>query len=68
MVEFALPNAAEIQTEIERLLAATNNSLPNQVLNELIRSAQGLSMERIRRVLSRANRPHVENYKRKMWN
>ncbi len=54
VVEFALPSAAEIQTEIERLLTATNNSLPNQILNELVRSAQGLSMERIRRVLSRA--------------
>ena len=54
VVEFALPSAIEIQTEIERLLSATNNSLSNQVLGELVRSAQGLSMERIRRVLSRA--------------
>ena len=54
VVEFPLPSAIEIQSEIEKLLAATNNSLPNQVLNELVRSAQGLSMERIRRVLSRA--------------
>ncbi|MGF1674699.1 MAG: AAA family ATPase, partial [Rivularia sp. (in: cyanobacteria)] len=54
VVEFPLPSAAEIQTEIQRLLTATNNSLPNQILNELVRSAQGLSMERIRRVLSRA--------------
>ena len=54
VIEFPLPSAIEIQSEIEKLLAATNNSLPNQVLNELVRSAQGLSMERIRRVLSRA--------------
>ena len=54
VVEFPLPSTIEIQTEIGKLLAATNNSLPNQVLNELVRSAQGLSMERIRRVLSRA--------------
>ena len=27
VVEFALPSATEIQTEIEKLLAATNNSL-----------------------------------------
>ncbi len=54
VLEFPLPSAIEIQSEIEKLLAATNNSLPNQVLNELVRSAQGLSMERIRRVLSRA--------------
>ncbi|MEL7241995.1 MAG: AAA family ATPase [Cyanobacteria bacterium J06573_2] len=54
VLEFPLPSATEIQTEIEKLLTATNNSLPNQVLNELVRSAQGLSMERIRRVLSRA--------------
>ena len=36
------------------MLSATGQPLGNQLLDELARSAQGLSMERIRRVLTRA--------------
>ncbi|MHC5833517.1 MAG: AAA family ATPase, partial [Nostoc sp.] len=51
VVEFPLPAAAEIKTEVERLLQSTSNSLSGKVLDDLVRSCQGLSMERIRRVL-----------------
>ncbi|WP_017654142.1 AAA family ATPase [Fortiea contorta] len=60
VVEFPLPAAAEIKTEVERLLQATGNSLSGRVLDDLVRSCQGLSMERIRRVLARAIATHGE--------
>ncbi|MBW4624187.1 MAG: AAA family ATPase [Brasilonema octagenarum HA4186-MV1] len=60
VLEFPLPAAAEIKIEVERLLAATGHSLPTKVLDDLVRSCQGLSMERIRRVLARAIATHGE--------
>lgn len=60
ILEFPLPAAAEIRLEVERLLATTGRSLENRVLDELVRSCQGLSMERIRRVLARAIATHGE--------
>ncbi len=60
VLEFPLPTVAEIKVEVERLLAATNQSLEVKVLDELVRSCQGLSMERIRRVLARAIAAHGE--------
>ncbi|MBW4448861.1 MAG: AAA family ATPase [Spirirestis rafaelensis WJT71-NPBG6] len=61
VLEFPLPAAPEIKVEIERLLAATGgNSLSGKVLDDLVRSCQGLSMERIRRVLARAIATHGE--------
>jgi ATPase family associated with various cellular activities (AAA) len=61
VLEFPLPAAPEIKTEIERLLIATGgNSLTGKVLDDLVRSCQGLSMERIRRVLARAIATHGE--------
>jgi SpoVK/Ycf46/Vps4 family AAA+-type ATPase len=61
IVEFPLPTALEIRTEVERLLQSTgNNSLSGKVLDDLVRSCQGLSMERIRRVLARAIASHGE--------
>lgn len=60
VVEFPLPNASEIKTEIQRLISATAQSLSEKVLDELVRSAQGLSLERIRRVLARAIASHGE--------
>lgn len=52
VVDFPLPTATEINAEIQRLVITTGQSLNNELLNELVRSAQGLSLERIRRVLS----------------
>ena len=56
VLEFPLPNAVEI----ERLLSATGQRLDGKVLDELVRSCQGLSNERIRRVLARAIALHGE--------
>ncbi len=58
VVDFPLPTAKEIETEIQRLITATGQSLPDKLLNDLVRSAQGLSLERIRRVLTRAIASH----------
>jgi SpoVK/Ycf46/Vps4 family AAA+-type ATPase len=60
VLEFPLPDAAEIKAEIGRLLAATGQTLSDKVLDELVRSSQGLSLERIRRVLTRAIASHGE--------
>jgi ATP-dependent 26S proteasome regulatory subunit len=60
VLEFPLPDRSEIRTEIDRLLAATGHSLEIRVLDEMVRSCQGLSLERIRRVLARAIATHGE--------
>lgn len=60
VLEFPLPEAAEIKAEIERLVAALGQALSASVLDELVRAAQGLSLERIRRVLARAIASHGE--------
>ncbi|MGA7935742.1 MAG: AAA family ATPase [Kovacikia sp.] len=60
VLDFPLPAAPEIRTEVERLLAALGQSLDNRALDELVRSCQGLSIERIRRVLARAIATHSE--------
>ncbi|KAF3888677.1 MULTISPECIES: AAA family ATPase [Nostocales] len=60
VLEFPLPSGSEIRGEIERLLGATGNSLSTKVMDDLVRSCQGLSMERIRRVLARAIATHGE--------
>ena len=60
VLEFPLPAAAEIKAEVERLVAATGQSLDKKVLDELVRSCQGLSTDRIRRVLARAIALHGE--------
>ena len=52
VVEFALPTAPEIRIEIERLISTQKLSVP--LLDELVRAAQGLSLERIKRVLTKA--------------
>ncbi|NWF58380.1 MAG: AAA family ATPase [Fischerella sp.] len=60
VVEFPLPSATEIRAEVERLLLATGHSPSGKFLDDLVRSCQGLSMDRIRRVLSRAIATHGE--------
>ena len=54
VLEFALPTAAEIKIEVERLLIATGKPVEGRLLDEMVRSCQGLSIERIRRVLAKA--------------
>ncbi len=59
VLEFPLPGIAEIKIELERLIAGTGQTpLEPRVLDEWIRSCQGLSMERIRRVLAKAIATH----------
>jgi ATPase family associated with various cellular activities (AAA) len=59
VLEFPLPGIAEIKIELERLIAGTGQApLEPRVLDEWIRSCQGLSMERIRRVLAKAIATH----------
>ena len=53
VLDFPLPNASEMRTEIQRLISSTGKTLPDKLLDELVRAAQGLSLERIRRVLAR---------------
>ncbi|MEL7331521.1 MAG: AAA family ATPase [Cyanobacteria bacterium J06560_2] len=58
VLEFPLPDAGEIRTEVERLLGATNSRLSPRDTDELVRSCQGLALERIRRVLARGIAAH----------
>ena len=60
VLEFPLPAPEDIKIEIERLLVATGQSLEGRTLDDLVRSCQGLSIERIRRVLARAIATHRE--------
>lgn len=60
ILEFPLPNLPEIKAEVERLLSATGHSLESRLLDEMVRSFQGLSMERIRRILAKAIATHGE--------
>ena len=55
ILEFPLPNSQELKIEIEQLARSTNNTqLDKQAIDELVRAGQGLSLERIRRVLAKA--------------
>lgn len=58
VVDFPLPSAAELKAEVQRLLISTGHSLSDKLLDELVRSARGLSLERIRRVLTRCLASH----------
>ena len=58
VLEFTLPDAAAIRQEVQQLLSATNADLATPMLEEVVRTCQGLSLERIRRVLARAIAHH----------
>lgn len=62
VVDFPLPSAGELKREIQRLLSTTGPAIADKLLGELVRSAQGLSLERVRRVLTRclAERGQIE--------
>ena len=53
VVEFPLPNYLEIQEELKRLVNSLQQDILTDQLNELTIACQGLSLERIRRVLSK---------------
>ncbi|OKH19398.1 AAA family ATPase [[Limnothrix rosea] IAM M-220] len=52
ILKFPLPDASEIRAEIERLLQSIGQNPSSILMDELVRAAQGLSLERIRRVLT----------------
>jgi SpoVK/Ycf46/Vps4 family AAA+-type ATPase len=62
ILEFPLPNPDELRTEIEQIIHSLNSSsnsqndlqLEKSAVNDLVRAGQGLSLERIRRVLAKA--------------
>ncbi len=56
VVEFPLPTAAEIRVELQRLLQATGQRFSEADLDAVVRSCQGLSLERIRRVIDPCDR------------
>lgn len=58
VLEFTLPSAAAIRQEVSQLLSATGTALAPAMLDEVVRTCQGLSLERIRRVLARAIASH----------
>lgn len=58
VVDFPLPSGEEIKQEIQRLIAATRQLVKEPLLDELVLSAQGLSLERIRRVLAKCLASH----------
>merc|ERR1711966_56577 len=53
ILQFQLPLAEEINHELKRLIESLNITIDQQVLESLTRACQGLSLERIRRVLSK---------------
>lgn len=60
VLEFPLPTPADIRADVEQLLGALGQQVGGQLLDDLVRSCQGLSLERIRRVLARAIATHGE--------
>ena len=53
VLQFQLPLESEINQELERLINSLNIKLEPQLFESLSRACQGLSLERIRRVLSK---------------
>jgi len=58
VVEFPLPDSEEIKTEVEQLISGIPQKLPEKQIEAIVRSARGLSLERIQRVLTRAIADH----------
>merc|ERR1711957_177071 len=52
-IEFDLPNVNEIEQELTRLINSLNLQIQKPLIEELTRACQGLSLERIRRVLAK---------------
>ena len=53
ILNFHLPMENEINKELNRLILSLNITIESQLLEKLISACQGLSLERIRRVLSK---------------
>ena len=54
VLEFSLPNEKEIRSELIRLLNSINKPIEEKFLEILIKTSQGLSIEKIRRALSKS--------------
>jgi SpoVK/Ycf46/Vps4 family AAA+-type ATPase len=53
VIQFQLPLEEEITQELNRLVSSLNIQIDSQLFENLTRACQGLSLERIRRVLSK---------------
>ena len=53
VVKFQLPSEEEINQELNRLVSSLNIKINSELFENLTRTCQGLSLERIRRVLSK---------------
>lgn len=53
LLQFELPLETEISQELNRLITSLNLTIDSQLIENLTRACQGLSLERIRRVLSK---------------
>ena len=53
ILEFKLPQPSEIKKELLRVQDSLGHFLPDTSIDVLVRSCQGLSLERIRKVLSK---------------
>ena len=53
VVNFQLPQASEIRKELLRVQESLGYPIPSESIENLVSSCQGLSLERIRRVLSK---------------
>jgi len=54
ILEFNLPTRSEIKKELKRLIKSLEQNIENEFLEVLIRACQGLSIEKIRRALSKS--------------
>ncbi|MEB3272462.1 MAG: AAA family ATPase [Prochlorothrix sp.] len=59
LLEFPPPSSADIRQEVQDLTAALGQRLDPAALEEWVRSCQGLSLERIRRVIARSIADHA---------
>jgi len=57
-IQFQLPNQAEIIQELTRLIDSLNIKINSELFENLTQTCQGLSLERIRRVLSKIIATH----------
>ena len=53
IIEFQLPQLKEINKEIEKVLISLNQKIDFKIIENLSQACQGLSLERIRRVLAK---------------
>jgi SpoVK/Ycf46/Vps4 family AAA+-type ATPase len=53
VIEFPLPKYSEIREELYRLMTSLQQNITDEIVDNLTNACQGLSLERIRRVLSK---------------